>query len=192
MGRWLKWGTDKSSCKFQNHPHSPTGFKAMAAERLAYIPPGSEQSIANLILWTGIGIPFLLFSVHCFLYPLEDCKILEGRSQDLLFFYILPVPRSKVSFKNKHTLVDHGFPGGSDGKESACNLGDLDLFPESGRSCAEGMTTHSSLLGWRIPGTVEPGRLQSMGSQRVRHDWVTKILTFCQLSSYYLRGRQVT
>ena len=34
----------------------------------------------------------------------------------------------------------------------------------------EGMATHSSVLAWRIPGTEEPGGLQSMGSQRVRHD----------------------
>ena len=32
------------------------------------------------------------------------------------------------------------------------------------------MATHSSTLAWRIPWTEEPGRLQSMGSQRVRHD----------------------
>ena len=34
----------------------------------------------------------------------------------------------------------------------------------------KGMATHSSTLAWRIPWTEEPGRLQSMGSQRVRHD----------------------
>ena len=34
----------------------------------------------------------------------------------------------------------------------------------------KGMATHSSILAWRIPWTEEPGRLQSMGSQRVRHD----------------------
>ena len=33
------------------------------------------------------------------------------------------------------------------------------------------MATHSSVLAWRIPGTVEPGRLPSMGSHRIRHDW---------------------
>ena len=32
------------------------------------------------------------------------------------------------------------------------------------------MATHSSILAWEIPQTQEPGRLQSMGSQRVRHD----------------------
>ena len=34
----------------------------------------------------------------------------------------------------------------------------------------EGMATHSSILAWRIPWTEGPGGLQSMGSQRVRHD----------------------
>ena len=37
----------------------------------------------------------------------------------------------------------------------------------------EGMATHSSILAWRITWTEEPARLQSMGSQRVRHDWAT-------------------
>ena len=37
-------------------------------------------------------------------------------------------------------------------------------------SLEEGMATHFSIFAWRIPWTHEPGRLQSMGSQRVRHD----------------------
>ena len=37
------------------------------------------------------------------------------------------------------------------------------------------MATHSSILAWKIPWTEEPGRLQSMGSQRVAHDWVTSL-----------------
>ena len=37
------------------------------------------------------------------------------------------------------------------------------------------MATHSSTLAWKIPRTEEPGRLQSMGSQRVGHDWVTSL-----------------
>ena len=39
----------------------------------------------------------------------------------------------------------------------------------------EGMATHSSTLAWKIPWTEEPGRLQSMGSQRVRDDWATSL-----------------
>ena len=38
----------------------------------------------------------------------------------------------------------------------------------------DGMATHSRILAWETPRTEEPGGLQSMGSQRVRHDSVTK------------------
>ena len=38
----------------------------------------------------------------------------------------------------------------------------------------EDMATHSSVLAWKIPRTEDPGRLQSIGSQRVRHNWVTE------------------
>ena len=37
------------------------------------------------------------------------------------------------------------------------------------------MATHSSALAWKIPWTEEPGRLQSVGLQRVGHDWVTSL-----------------
>ena len=66
-------------------------------------------------------------------------------------------------------------PGGSDGKETACNAGDLGLIPGSGRSPGRG---HGNPLQYscleKSPWTEEPGRLKSMGSQRVRHSWVTK------------------
>ena len=62
-----------------------------------------------------------------------------------------------------------GFPGGSDGKESACNAGDLGLIPGED-PLEQGMATLSSILAWRIPWTEEPGGLQSMGLQRVEHD----------------------
>ena len=39
----------------------------------------------------------------------------------------------------------------------------------------KGMATHSSTFAWKIPRTEEPGRLQSMGSQRVGHNWVTSL-----------------
>ena len=42
-------------------------------------------------------------------------------------------------------------------------------------SCS--METHSSTLAWKIPWMEEPGRLQSMGSQRVGHDWETSLFT---------------
>ena len=44
------------------------------------------------------------------------------------------------------------------------------------------MATHSNILAWRIPWTEEPGGLQSMGSQRVGHDWATKTIKVLNLS----------
>ena len=55
-----------------------------------------------------------------------------------------------------------GFPGGSDGKASACNARDLGLIPGLGRSLEKEMAIHSSTLAWKIPWMEEPGRLQSM------------------------------
>ena len=59
------------------------------------------------------------------------------------------------------------------GKESACNAeesGDVDSIPGLGRPLKKGVTTHSSILAWRIPWTEKPGGLQSIGLQRVIHD----------------------
>ena len=63
-----------------------------------------------------------------------------------------------------------GFPGGSDGKASACNVRNLGSIPGSGNSLEKEMATQPSTLAWKIPWMEEPGKLQSMGSQRVRHD----------------------
>jgi len=49
------------------------------------------------------------------------------------------------------------FTGGSDGKDPACNAGDLGSIPGSGRSLEKGMATHSCMLAWRIPWTEKPG-----------------------------------
>ena len=62
------------------------------------------------------------------------------------------------------------FPVGSDGKESACNAGDLGSIPVLGRSPGEEMATQSSILAWEIPWTEQPDGLQSIGLQRVGRD----------------------
>ena len=61
-------------------------------------------------------------------------------------------------------------PGGSEVKASAHDEGDPGSILGSEDPLEKEMATHSSILAWRIPWTEEPGRLQSMGSQRVRHD----------------------
>ena len=79
-----------------------------------------------------------------------------------------------------------GFPGGLDGKESACNVGDQGSVPALGRSLEKGMSTHSNILALEIPWTEEPGKLQSMVSQRVRHDLDSNTFTFKQKKSGYM------
>ena len=74
-----------------------------------------------------------------------------------------------------------GFPGGTSDKETACQCkrhkrvwsSFLLLGSSLGweDSLEEGIATHSSFLAWRIPWTEKPGGLQSIGSQRMEHDW---------------------
>ena len=66
-----------------------------------------------------------------------------------------------------NTIYILDFPGGSDGKASAYNAGDLGLIPVSGRSSGGG---NGNPLQYSCLGNPMDGRLQSMGSQRVGHD----------------------
>ena len=70
-----------------------------------------------------------------------------------------------------------GFPGSSAVKESAHNAGDMGLQVQSlgwEDPLEKEMTTNYSILAWEIPQTEEPGGLQSMWLQRVRHNLATK------------------
>ena len=60
--------------------------------------------------------------------------------------------------------------GGSVVKNLSASAGDMCLIPGSGRSPEKGMAIHSSIHAWEIPWTEKPGRLKSMGLQRVRHN----------------------
>ena len=53
---------------------------------------------------------------------------------------------------------------------NAGDIRDMGSLPGSGRFLGGGHKTHSSILAWIIPWAEEPGRLQSIGSPRVRHD----------------------
>ena len=73
------------------------------------------------------------------------------------------------------TPVFLGFPGGSDGKESTCNAGILRSIPRLERfPWRRAWQPTPVFLPGESPWTEKPGGLQSMGLQRVRHDWVTK------------------
>ena len=55
-------------------------------------------------------------------------------------------------------------------KNLPANAGDKNQSLSQEDPLEEGMETHSSILAWEIPWTEEPGGLQSMGLQRIRHD----------------------
>ena len=82
----------------------------------------------------------------------------------MFFILIYPILLLFEIF-NGHVVVQEGFPGDSAGKEPTCNVRDLGSIPGLGRSLEKEMATHSSVLAWRIPWTV-----QSMGSQIVGHN----------------------
>ena len=63
-----------------------------------------------------------------------------------------------------------GFSGGSAGKESSCNAGDLVLIPGLGRSPGEGKGYSLQCSGMKNSMDREPSELQPMGSQRVGHN----------------------
>ena len=70
-------------------------------------------------------------------------------------------------------LVPQGLPRWLVVKNLLANAGaarDVGSIPGWEDPLEEGMATHSSTLAWRIPWTEEPGGLQPVGSQRVRHD----------------------
>ena len=59
-------------------------------------------------------------------------------------------------------------------KNPPANAGEVSLIPGLLRSYEEGNDNPLSIFAWEIPWTEEPGRLQLIGLQRVRHDLVTK------------------
>ena len=155
-------------------------------------------SVLGLALTTGRGhwrIPVhpLMITWAChFTYSLLNCLVSKTvirfcsshrhaqESSEKTDIQHLAEPEYLIPFK------DHSFPGDSDSKESACNAGNpgsipgLGGFPGKGNgnplqySCLENM--------W----TEEPGELQSMGSQRVRHDWATNTFTFTFIMDHCL------
>ena len=70
------------------------------------------------------------------------------------------------------------FLGDSNHKESACNAGDPGSIPSGEDPLEKEMAIQCSIFALKIPWTEEPGSLQFMGLQRVRHDWATSLFIF--------------
>ena len=110
------------------------------------------------------GLPLL-----CILCASSLSKLREEGNIDIYVYY---------------QSVYDDFTDDSDSKESACSAGDPVQSLGQEDTLEKGMTTHSSILVWRISWTEDPGRLQSMGSQRDGHDWATN--TNNQYTSQYI------
>ena len=82
------------------------------------------------------------------------------------------------------SILKWGFPGGSGGKEPVCNEWDWVWSLGQEDPQEKEMATHSSVLAWRIPWTEEPGQLQSMGLQSVRHSWAANTSLLLSLSFF--------
>ena len=72
-------------------------------------------------------------------------------------------------------VTSRDFPGSSDGKAFACNEGTWVRSLAREDPLEKEMAIHSRTLAWKIPWMEEPGRLQSMGWQRVGHNWATSL-----------------
>ena len=89
------------------------------------------------------------------MFPVET-----GFRKIVLLLYLCTL--SLVSLFLSSSILFSAMPiGGSDGKESACSMGDLGSILGLGRCPGGGMATHFSILVWKIPWIVEPGRLYS-------------------------------
>ena len=91
---------------------------------------------------------------------------MQTRGFQMALKYFTSRPRTDVY----RSFLKQCFPGGSDGKESACNAGDPSSIPVGEDPLEKGMGTHTSILAWRFPWTEEPGGLQPNELRRVIHD----------------------
>ena len=99
---------------------------------------------AFLSVWASKSVIFLLLEGHS---NIPFCMSTDNKVSQVFYF--------KVCFISSPFLPAIGFD------------------PLVGVPLEKEMVTHSSILAWNIPWTEELGWLQSMGSQRVRHDWAT-------------------
>ena len=92
------------------------------------------------------------------------CMVSPDNNFEILIYAFLSRLLPSLYFFNNYLL---GFPGGSNGKESVCNAGDLGSIPGSGRSSGEGNGYALQYSCLENPWTEQSVRLQSMGSQRI-------------------------
>ena len=126
------------------------------------------------------SIGYIAYLLHLSFYWVLSCSFVENYSSIVQFYLIICVYLYVVGrcvcllvLKKWPYIYIYVFPGGSDGKESSCIAGNLGWIPAK-ITWRRAWQPSPVFLPGESPWTEEPGRLQSMAWQRVRHDWLTK------------------
>ena len=170
--------------------HSPAQFQPSLPHRPSSIPLShkcfsSQQRMQPQLLRPVLGVTYLIplsrvLDLHSFLEMwCPERTQHSGQARG-------PLPSTRqlrfLLEYSGHVLTDSYWAGDSLVAQQVKNLPVMqEIWVQSldqEDPLEEGMATHSGILTWRIPLTEEPGRLQSMGSQRVRLDWTTNHFTF--------------
>ena len=153
---------------------------------LSFLKLNPHRLYKNLILRQALNIPFFLFfpSIQdlcmktniCICLPHSKQYFISGNNISWIYGIKRDMNKRNMHWKNNEIWLvweveAQCFPGDSAVK----NLPAMWETPVQSlgqeNALEEGMATLSSILAWRIPWTEGPGWLQSMGSQRVSHDW---------------------
>ena len=142
--------------------------------------------LEKICVWDKLpsGTSYCLLSTRCNKYGVfktEACKTRLHINELMKMWSEAHRNLMPLEKREMQTQTDRGsFPGGSVEQSAAMqeaqkmwvwSLGQEDPLEKE-------MATPSSTLAWKIPWTEKPGRLQSMGSQRVGHDWPTSLSFF--------------
>ena len=139
--------------------------------------PVPAQAHISILLWHTLSIPVnppalllpeLMWSFQWWCHSLTTKAHLPTCCSQIRSL-ALPrtLPHSSISGNAPFLNAMHSFP-----------LISFSLCHYLYLSMEKAMAPHSSALAWKIPWTEEPGRLQSMGSLRVRHDWIISLWLF--------------
>ena len=117
-------------------------------------------------------IQFYPFVLKCFCVCIKILRCFQKFFNFSGMYLLIRVWHNLSFWVNIYQLLLHarGFPDGSDGKEFAHKAGDQVQSLDREDPLEKEMATHSSTLASKIPWMEKPGRLQSMGSQKVGHD----------------------
>ena len=102
-------------------------------------------------------------------------KLYSGLLRNIKSFILNVILLNKWIICSYSSYLPASLPRGSEGEASVCNAEDLRSVLGREDPQAKEMATQSSTIAWKIPWMEETGRLQSMGSQKVGHDWVTSL-----------------